>query len=294
VGKRQRPDFYQIYAEEHAALSPEATLRLLDRGREWDLAPTLNAGGVLVFPHAGVLDCGRQVAAVVHACLDCGVDRVLIVSVLHAITEEMEDARVRVAQGGDPDLEPLRGIYGPGISGRQEWRREHALTTFRYLWKAETERRRIAGPVLIERYPYLAGGKPHTLPGIEELESIARDAIVVSTADPFHHGVGYGDSPEASLDPEEGGLELAREQIEAGIALLEVGDYWGYNQHCVAAKSDARDAGQVFRSLCGPLEGRILDLTYTDASELYQAPPPTWVAAALIEWQPAQMAALPA
>ena len=53
------------------------------------------------------------------------------------------------------------------------------------------------------------------------------------------------------------------------------------------AKSDARDAGQVFRYLCGPLEGRILNLTYTDTADLYTSPPPTWVAAALIECQPA-------
>jgi len=44
---------------------------------------------------------------------------------------------------------------------------------------------------------------------------------------------------------------------------------------------------QVFRYLRGPLRGRILDLTYTDATELYKAPPPTWVAGALIEWAPA-------
>lgn len=287
MGQRDLPDFYQLYAQEHAALGPETTLRLLELGRQWDLARTLSAGGVLVFPHAGVLDCGHQVAAVVHACLDCDVDRVLVISVLHALTEEMEAARVRVAQGSDPDKEPWRGIYGPGLSGADIWRREHALTTFRFLWKAETERRGIQGPVLIERYPYLAGGSPHTLPGIEELEEIAREAIVVSTADPFHHGIGYGDPPGASLFPEEGGLELARERIQEGIALLEAGDYWGYNQHCVEAKSDARDAGQVFRYLCGPMDGQILDLTFSDAAAVYEAPPPTWVAAGLIEWQPA-------
>ncbi len=69
--------------------------------------------------------------------------------------------------------------------------------------------------------------------------------------------------------------------------LLEQGDYWGYNQHCVSAKSDARDAGQVFRYLRGPMYGRILDLVSTDSAELYNSPPPTWVAGALIDWQPA-------
>lgn len=280
-----RRDILKLYAEEHALLGPEGALRLLEAGRRWDLAPTLNAGGVLVFPHAGVVDCGHQIAAVVHACLDCGVDRVLVISVLHALTAELEEARVRVAQGGDPEAEPLRGIQGPGIPGRQDWRTDHVLTSFRYLWRVETERRGIQGPVVIERYPYLAGGRPDTLPGIGEVEELARDAVLVSTADPFHHGIGYGDSPDASLVPEEGGLALARQRIEEGIALLEQGDYWGYNQHCVEAKSDARDAGQVFRYLCGPMEGKILDLTYSDATDLYGAQPPTWVAAALMEWQ---------
>jgi hypothetical protein len=282
-----RHDILKMYAEEHAALGPEGTLRLLERGREWDLAQTLNAGGVLVFPHAGVADCGHQVAAVVHACLDCGVERVLVISVLHALTDELEAARVRVAQGGALDAEPLRGIQGPGLEGRQDWRRDHVLTSFRHFWKAETERRGVQGPVVIERFPYLAGGQPHTLPGIEELEELARDAVVVSTADPFHHGIGYGDAPEESLPPNREGLGLARQRIEGGMALLARGDYWGYNQHCVEAKSDARDAGQVFRYLCGPMEGQILDLTYTDASDLYRSPPPTWVAAALMEWNPA-------
>ena len=130
---------------------------------------------------------------------------------------------------------------------------------------------------MIERFPYLAGGRPETLPGIKELAAIDRDAAVVSTADLFHHGLGYGDPPGDSLYPEEGGLALARTRIEEGIELLAQGDYWGYNQHCVRAKSDARDAGQVFRCLRGPMAGRILDLTYSDAADLYQAPPPTYL-----------------
>ena len=58
------------------------------------------------------------------------------------------------------------------------------------------------------------------------------------------------------------------------MELLARGDYAGYDAHCLEAKSDARDAGQVFRYLRGELSGEILDMTYTDASELYEAPPP--------------------
>ncbi len=159
------------------------------------------------------------------------------------------------------------------------------LISWHHFWEAETKRRGIKGPEVIERFPYLAGGKPDQLPGIDELAALCEDAVVVSTADAFHHGIGYGTPPAETYEPNEEGLGVARNTLEEGIALLEAGDYWGYNGHCVRAKSDARDAGQVFRYIRGPMKGQILDLTYTDASTLYGAPPPTWVAAALYEWQ---------
>lgn len=278
-------DILDLYQREHQALGEQGTLELLERGRQWDLSSTLSAGGVIVFPHAGVADCGHQVAAAVHACLDSGADKVLMVSVLHAFTDEMQEARVRVAAGEDPAGFRHWGVQGPGLPGLQNWQHDHVLMTWRHLWAAETHRRGIEGPQVIERFPYLAAGRPWDLPGIEELVEIAKDAVIVSTADAFHHGLGYGDPPERSYDPHKGGLDLARKTIEEGIDILGKGDYWGYNQHCVEAKSDARDAGQVFRYLRGPMSGRILDLGYSVADELYKAPPPTWVAAALVEWQ---------
>jgi hypothetical protein len=283
--QKLREEIHALYRAEHAALGERGTLERLELARQWDLAPTLRAGGVLVFPHAGVADCGHQVAAVVHACLDSGADRVIVISVLHAFTDAMEEARIRVAAGEDPAQWPFWGIQGPGIPGREEWRGDHALISFRHFWQAETQRRGIRGPEVVERYPYLAGGQPERLPGIEELADLAEDAVVVSTADAFHHGLGYGDPPERARHPHDGGLDLARRTIEEGMAILGRGDYPGYNQHCVRAKSDARDAGQVFRYLRGAMRGRILDLTFSDASELYHQLPPTWVAAALIEWQ---------
>lgn len=281
-------DIHALYAREHAELGHEGTLRHLERAQQWDLSGTLRAGGVLVFPHAGVADCGYQIAACVQACLDSGADRVLVISVLHAFTDEMEDARQRVAAGADFTREPLWGIQGPGRPDREEWRGDHALISWRHFWDAELRRRGLPAeraPQVIERYPYLAGGRPDLLPGIEELQEIARDAVIVSTADPFHHGIGYGDPPEQAFPPDAEGLAKAQASIEEGIALLEAGDYWGYNTHCVRAKSDARDAGQVLYYLRGPMRGRVVDITYSNAAELYKQPPPTWVAAALIEWQ---------
>lgn len=278
-------DINAHYMAEHEALGEDGTHELLDQGREWDLSGTLSGGGVLVFPHAGVNDCGRQIASAVHACLDCGADEVLVISVLHAFTDEMEWARRRVAEGVSPSEFRFWGIQGPGAPmGRLEYRADHALMSFRHLWAAEVKRRGGKAPRVHERYPYLAGGKPSELRGFEEVEKIARNAAIVSTADPFHHGIAYGDPPEKAKQPEEGGLDLARASIEEGIALLEAMDYWGYNQHCVREKSDARDAGQLFTCLRGPMRGRIVDLRSSDAAQVYRAPSPTWAAAALLEW----------
>jgi hypothetical protein len=255
---------------------------LLDAGREWDLARVLAGGGAVVFPHVSLHVCGHHAAAAVRAALDSGADRVLVLGVLHALTDELESARVRVAEGGDPSAEESWGIQGPGIPGRDDWKREFSLSNFLFLWDAETRRRGVDGPELVVRYPYLAGGHPEGLPGIEELERMAGDVAIVATADPFHHGVGYGDSPADALAPDEGGLELARLRIGEGLALLEAGDHRGYNRHCVDAKSDARDVGQVLRHVLGPVSSRLLDLVVDDMTAAYDAPPPTWVAGALI------------
>lgn len=282
------PDFKTKAAQTHRQLSHEEVHNILDSGCSWDLAPALRAGGSIIFPHAGIKVCGHQIAAAVHACLDCGADRVLVVGVLHALSDKLQDARVRVAQGADVTQEASWGVQGPGLDGRADWQGEFSLSHFLFLWDEEVKRRGIKGPELIVRYPYLAGGRPFILPGIEELQQLVDvGAAVVMTADPFHHGIGYGDAPEDSLFPEEGGLELARQRIQEGLEMLKIGDYWGYNQHCAnVAKSDARDAGQVVRYLLGALEGKIHDIVWEDMAPLYHKPDPTWVTGALIELLP--------
>ena len=85
-------DIHKLYREEHEALGEAGTNRLLEAGRQWDFSETLRAGGVIAFPHASVADCGHQIAAAVHGCLDSGLERVVVISVLHAFTDEMEAA----------------------------------------------------------------------------------------------------------------------------------------------------------------------------------------------------------
>jgi len=276
-----------LYRRDHEALGVEGTHAMLDEARQWDLSNTLVDGGVVGFAHVNVADCGLHVAAAVNACLDGGADTVLAISVLHAFSAEMELARQDVAAGGSPSNHPTWGIQGPGLEFRDEWQGDHAMRSLRHFWAAETERRGITGRRLIERYPYLAGGSPGDLPNIDETVAIAESAVIVTTGDQFHHGLGYGTPPHEALDAQPDGLAAARASMEHGIALIEAGDYRGYDQHCVVAKSDDRDVAQLFRFLRGPMEGTLLDIGWSDSTELYDQPAPTWAAGGFLQFEKA-------
>ena len=276
------------YQHEHDALGIVGTHQMLDDARKWDLGATLADGGIVGFAHVGVADCGVHVAAAVNACLDTDADTVLAISVLHAFTVDMETARRDVAAGGSPADHATWGIQGPGLEFRDEWRGDHAMRSLRHFWDAETKRRGITNHRLVERYPNLAGGNPGDLPNIDETAAIAENAVIVTTGDQFHHGIAYGTPVDEALDAEPDGLRAAGASIEVGIELIERGDYWGYNQHCVTAKSDDRDAAQLFRYLRGPLKGTLLDIGWSDSTGLYEAPPPTWAAGGFIKFEKAR------
>jgi len=279
-----KPDFLTRSKEHQLALGAVGAAEIMAAGRKWDLGAVLSGGGSLIFPHATLTVCGHQIAAVVHACLDSGADTVLALGVLHALTPELQDARKRIAEGGNPGSEPSWGIQGPGAaSGQEDWLDEFSLSHFQFLWDYEIRRRGIRQPPrLILRYPNLAAGHPELLPGFDEVDEIARSAVVVATMDPVHHGIGYGDPPETALAPESGGIKLAHQHISKGMALICDGSYEAYVDHCTSCRSDGRDVGQLLAKLRHPSHFRILDLIADDMTGPYNSPPPTWVAGALI------------
>jgi len=276
----------ELYQREHEELGDAGTYAMLDEARRWDLSQTLGDGGVVTFAHVNVADCGTHVAAAVNGALDSGAETVLAISVLHAFTEEMELARRDVSSnGGSPSTHPTWGIQGPGLEFREEWRGDHAMRSLRHFWEAETRRRRITDRRLVERYPFLAGGSPQDLPNIDEVVELAEESVIVATGDQFHHGIAYGTPEEEALHIEPDGLEAARRSMEAGIELIDAGDHRGYDRHCVVAKSDDRDAAQLYRFLRGPLRGTLLDIGYSDATELYDQPAPSWAAGGFIAFE---------
>lgn len=279
-----RTSINQLYARELEALG-DRTFEMLDEARKWDLSSTLANGGVVTFAHVNVGDCGLHVAAAVNAALDAGADTLLAIGVLHAFSEEMELARRDVSSGGgSPSSHATWGIQGPGLDFRNEWTGDHSMRALRHFWKAETERRGISDRRLVERYAFLAGGHPEVLPNLDETVSLAENAVIVATGDQFHHGIAYGTPEEEALHMEPEGLSAARASMQTGIDLLAAQDHAAYDHHCVTAKSDDRDTAQLYSYLRGPLQGELIDIGASDATDLYDAPAPSWAAGGFIEF----------
>ena len=142
----------------------------------------------------------------------------------------------------------------------------------------------IKGPKLIERYPCLVNRAPEKLLGIEELERIAKDSLVVGTGDLNHHGIAYGTPPELTYDLGEKGEVFARENILKSFQILESGNYSDFFDFGYSTFNDARDVCSILRYLRGPMSAKILDLKLVDTSYNFEGDPnPSWVATSLVE-----------
>jgi hypothetical protein len=173
----------EFYARERAALDLDALL---------DSAPEIEfpEGGALVFPHTRLAVSGAIVAAVAKAAARTGRD-VLALGVLHGIVGGDVEMVAR-ARAGDPEARRVvRGVHDESGYASEEF----SLDGFRELHARACARE--GTTVWVNgRFPFLVGDRPDDLPGLEELRRLAKDAVIVATADPIHHGVGY-ETPEA-------------------------------------------------------------------------------------------------
>src|ERR1700722_9617645 len=115
--KKTKPRAFDQYYEEPKTLGKEGMNAILDEGKKLgsDLTNTLNSGGAAVFPHTFLSQCGYQIAAVVHAILDSGADQVLVLGVLHPMSESLMQARSKELNEEDISTEISKGIFGPGL-----------------------------------------------------------------------------------------------------------------------------------------------------------------------------------
>ncbi len=272
------------YRREREELGLPGLRALVERARE----VALPEHGALVFPHTHLRSSGELTAAVARACVASGRDEVLALGVLHGAREE-DAPLVARARGGDAEARrALRRVHGPGGHTTEEF----SLDSFAALLEAAAE---VAGkkpPRLVERYPFLVGPTPGDLPGLDELMRLRENgAALVATADPIHHGAGYG-TPPADHVRREAGAAFARAAIERGLDLLSKEDFEAFLAHAQEVKSDFRDPGPVLATLLareGTLSAEVLDVDLADYAATLGAEQPTWVAGALtcLESRPA-------
>lgn len=275
-----------FYARERDELGEAGLSERLDR------APVVPvpAGGALIFPHTRLRHSGHLVGAVARAVVESGCDRVLALGVLHGAREADADAVAR-ARAGDPDARrALRRVHGAGLPGDGgHWDEEFSLDGFRALVGLAARRAGRRPPALIERFPFLVGDDPGSLPGVDELRALVdAGAVVVATTDPVHYGVGYG-LPDADLARDDArSVAFARSSVERALELLSAGDYTGFAAHAAAVRSDFRDVGPVLATLLGPPLAAVLhDLVLVGYADVFGVAEPTWVAGALAALSPA-------
>ncbi len=271
------------YAHERAKLGDAGLHACLDRAPTLDL-PT---DGALVFPHTRLDTSGELAAAAALAVLRSGRDVVLALGVLHG-ARAADAALVRRARDGEPDAHRiLRRVHGPGVPGDGGyWTEEFSLDGFCALLETAALRSGTRLPRVVCRYPFLVGPNPADLPGIDELQALVADgAVLVATADPMHHGVGYGTPTEDCLPRESPHTQrIAEETIRANLALLATRDFDRFLLHTAEIRSDFRDTGPVATHLLpdeSTLQPTLHNLALVDYADILDAPAPTWVAGAL-------------
>ncbi|MBI3912860.1 MAG: hypothetical protein HY327_01495, partial [Chloroflexi bacterium] len=56
--KKLNTYIHEMVAREQTEVGARGAAELLERGKQWKLADTLKRGGTILFPHAGLADCG--------------------------------------------------------------------------------------------------------------------------------------------------------------------------------------------------------------------------------------------
>jgi len=280
------------YKTDRNALTENEIKELLLRGeniqKDTDMVHSLMNGGSALFPHASILKCGDQIAAVVQASLkaarESGKNKILVLGVLHSLSEEILIGRKREIAGMSVLDYPCRGIFGPLLPHEAILKREYSLDHFLFLLEKAIKLNNLAPIEVIIRFPNHVSGSPDTLAGMEELRQIAKESIVVATADLRHYGINYGISPQEALPIGNEALEFAQKEIENCLDALKTDDLLAFRNQCYKTINDAFEVGQILRSLLGPLESTLHNLRLVDVSDLFDGnPEPNWVATAVVE-----------
>jgi hypothetical protein len=269
-------EWKRYYRTERDRMGAKRLLELVDAAQPLALA----AGGAIVIPHTRMEATGDQIARAVATVLAARADRVLALGVLHG-ARRVDRSEVALARSGDADaIKDLRGVHEEAGLASEEF----SLDGFVEMLTLAADRagRRVD---IIRRYPFLVGDDPATLPGMDQLERlVGGGALIVATTDPIHHGHAYGTAPHDCLDPvDPDTVASARSAIDDQLAALSDHRFADFGRLMARDRSDFRDTGPTLAHLVGAgFSSTMHDLALVDYSEPFAAPPPSWVAGALV------------
>ena len=285
---KPKPNGLDQYYRELTSLEDQL-YEILDQGKQWsnEITLALSNGGGAIFPHTFFSKCGEQMGAVIHALLDSGADQVIMLGTVHPFPQFLQ-ARIKEFNGEDISQEPSCGVLNPESTNLKALLKdEFSLNLFKSLLKIEVERRGKKAPRLIERYPSLVNRHPETLPGIQELKELAKNAVIVGTEDYCHHGIAYALPKNSTIPMGKEALTFAKNQIEQGFSFLQQNDYAEFYKHGMHlnAIGDPSDVTATMHYLVGShAKPKILNLKLVDVSNLFENDPsPSWVAATLVK-----------
>lgn len=262
-------DWKRFYADEWARLTsagmPDAWARLPNLA--------LPKRGCVVFPHTRLARSAGQVVPVAKAIAEAGVRHVVALGPMHGGLASRA-AEVKLARSGNPAaIAAFRKAHSAEDTFAAE---EFCLDNLRRLVALFGGGARIDGA-----HPFLTNADPASMPGMPALRAkIGPETLVVATADPIHHGVGYDTPPEELREPGPQTLAYARAEVNAAFELLSRGDYGGFSAHARGVKSDFRDVGPVLRELLpGEWNWRVESMSLVPYEDVLGCAAPTWVAA---------------
>lgn len=282
------------YRTERERMSDQEISEMLSKGKsllkDTEIIDTLIHGGSAIFPHASILKCGDQIAAVAQAALlaaQVSGKKILVLGVLHSLSEEISTGRMREIAGEDVSDYPCRGIFGPGLPHEGVFKREYSVDNFLFLLERAIQKQNSFPIEINVRFPNHIFGHPETVQGMEELIQLAQESIVVATGDLMHHGVNYGVSQEKALPINENTLAIVKQDIQRGLDMLQLNDLLQYRNYCYKTISDAFEIGQTLFTLLGPLRAQIHNIRLVNISDLFpEHLEPNWVATSFVELSP--------
>jgi hypothetical protein len=251
-------EWKHFYEAERARLGKGALRAMIDR------APVIRLGRATIFPHTRLEVTGDSVAAVARALVESGATDVLAIGVLH----------------GSPSSE--RRVHHPGERATDG---EFSLDAFAALLAIAAEAAERPAPHVHARYPLLVGTEPASIEGMGELVRLGARMPIVATADPVHHGIGYGDDRDHAEDRSSPRARaFASASIDQQLRALEAHDFVAFQAECARVRSDFRNAGPTLVHVLGDPKPRfeVHRVDLVDYTEALHAPPPTWVAGALV------------